>query len=116
MNLGVLSAAGAMVEVVLGCGTYLLFSPVPGAVPAGPRQAGGVLVGPDPWSETMLSCHPGACACKASPLEADQAEDQVMAPLGCSHLHTALVPRAGSVSLCPAPAWLWGPGSGKGRR
>lgn len=48
MNLGVFSVAGAMVEAVLRRGIYLLFSPVPGAVPAGPGQADGVLVGPDP--------------------------------------------------------------------
>ena len=48
MNLGVLSVAGAMVEAVLRHGIYSLFSLVPGAVPAGPGQADGVLVGPDP--------------------------------------------------------------------
>lgn len=48
VNLGVFSVAGAMVDAVLRRGIYLLFSPVPGAIPAGPGQADGVLVGPDP--------------------------------------------------------------------
>ncbi|XP_054065306.1 P2X purinoceptor 5 isoform X3 [Rissa tridactyla] len=52
---------------------------------------------PDPWSEMVLGCHPAACARKVSRLGADWADDQVVAPLGCSCLHTAPVPGAGWV-------------------
>lgn len=60
------------------------------------------------WDQTrdQKCCHPAACACKTSHLGADWAEDQVVAPLGCSRLHTALVPGAGSVSLCPSTNYL----------
>ena len=55
----------------------------------------------------MLGSHPATCACKASHLGADWAEDQVVDPFGRSCLCTALVAGAASVSLCPAPPWVW---------